>query len=349
VLVANVDAQRSSVPPERRADLYERVRQAVESVPGVVHAGVSAIVPMSGMGWNSNVSLPPGATKHSDVVWFNAVTPGFFATYGTRVLMGRDFTDRDVRTAVHVALVNEAFLRTYLDGGNPVGLTLECQTGPTNATAVTIVGVVEDAIYGSLREGKPPTVYVAMAQTPEAGWPFAGVAVRAASGSAAPLTRSIGSTIGRVDPDLSISFRLLAEQVETSMATERMVAVLSAFFGALALLLAAIGLYGVTAYGVSLRRTEIGVRMALGADARRVLHLVLGRVARLVAMGVLIGAAISFWATRFIASLLFGLEAHDTTTFAFAALILGAVAFVAAWLPAYRAARIHPASVLHEG
>jgi putative ABC transport system permease protein len=349
VLVANVDAQRSTVSPERRAELYERVRQAVQRVPGVSHAGVSVIVPMSGAGWNSNVSLPPLATKQSDVVWFNAVTPGFFAAYGTTVLTGRDFTAQDVRTAALVAVVNEAFTRTYFNGANPLGLTIEVQMGPFRHAAA-IIGVVEDAIYRSLREGKPATIYLPLAQLPpEAPWPFAGVAVRAASGSAAPLTRSVASTISRVDPGLSISFRPLAQQVEASMVTERMVAVLSAFFGGLALLLAAIGLYGVTAYGVSLRRTEIGVRMALGADARRVLRLVLGHVGRLVAAGVLVGAAISFWATRFIAALLFGLDAHDVATFALAALILATVGLVAAWLPAHRAARIDPANVLREG
>jgi predicted permease len=304
---------------------------------------------MSGAGWNSNVNLPPVATKKSDAVWFNAVTPGFFATYGTTVLAGRDFTAQDVRTAPLVAVVNEAFARTYFNRPNPLGLSIECQMGPFK-TAVTIVGVVEDAIYRSLREGKPATVYLPIAQLPpEAPWPFAGVAVRAAGGSAAPLTRSVAATISRLDPDLSISFRPLSDQVDASMVTERMVAVLSAFFGGLALLLAAVGLYGVTAYGVSLRRTEIGLRVALGADAGRVLRLVLGRVARLVAIGVVLGAAISFWATRFITALLFGLDAHDVATFVVAALILATVGLVAAWLPAYRAARIDPASVLREG
>jgi putative ABC transport system permease protein len=349
VIVANVDAQRSTLPGERRAELYESLRVAVQRVAGVSHAGVSVIVPMSGAGWNSNVTLPPGATKKSDVAWFNAVTPGFFAAYGTTVLAGRDFNSRDLRTAPLVALINEAFTRTYLNRAQPIGLSIECQMGPFTQRA-TIVGVVEDAIYRSLREGKPPTIYLPLAQLPpEAAWPFAGVAVRVASGSAAPLTRSIASAITRVDPNLSISFRPLAQQVDASMVTERMIAVLSAFFGALALSLAAIGLYGVTAYGVSLRRAEIGVRMALGADAKRVVGLILGRVGRLVAVGVLTGAAISYWATRFVAALLFGLEPHDVATFAVAALTLATVGFVAAWLPARRAARIDPASVLREG
>ena len=148
---------------------------------------------------------------------------------------------------------------------------------------------------------------------------------------------------------MSLTFRPLAEQFDALFVRERLVAVLAAFFGGLALLMAAIGLYGVTAYAVSCRRTEIGVRMALGADAARVVRLVLSRVAWMAGAGVALGLVLSLWAARFVSSLLYGLEAGDTATLAGAATVLAMVAALAAWLPARRAARIDPAEVLRNG
>ena len=176
------------------------------------------------------------------------------------------------------------------------------------------------------------------------------IVVRAAgTGSPMLLSKSLADVLARVEPSVSLTFRPLAEQFDALFVRERLVAVLSAFFGGLALLMAAIGLYGVTAYAVSCRRTEIGVRMALGADAGRVVRLVLGRVAWLVGAGVAVGLVISLWASRFVSSLLYGLEATDATTLTGAAAVLATVAALAAWLPARRAARIDPAEVLRNG
>ena len=147
---------------------------------------------------------------------------------------------------------------------------------------------------------------------------------------------------------MSLRFRLLSDQVSAGMIRERVLAMLSGFFGGLALLLAAVGLYGVTSYAVGLRRTEIGVRMALGADARRVMRLVLGRVALLVGLGVVIGAGLSLWVGRYVGELLFGLEPRDPVTLAGAAVILVFVGTVAAWIPARKAASIDPIEVLRE-
>ena len=152
-----------------------------------------------------------------------------------------------------------------------------------------------------------------------------------------------------MDPDVSLSFRPLRDQVDARLVRERVLALLGGFFGGLALLLAGIGLYGVTSYAVTLRRGEIGVRMALGADVARVLRLVLGRAARLVAFGVVIGAGLSLWLAKFVSSLLFGLEARDVATLAAAVAMMAAVGTLAAFLPAWRAARIDPVEVLREG
>jgi putative ABC transport system permease protein len=151
-----------------------------------------------------------------------------------------------------------------------------------------------------------------------------------------------------VDRDLAFTFRSLTDQVNASLTQERLIAILAGFFGALALLLAGLGLYGVTSYAIGRRKTEIGIRMALGAAPGGVIRLVLSHVSLLVGLGVLIGAGVSLWASKFVASLLYGLEPRDPVTLVGAALTLTAVAALAGWLPAWRASRIDPAEVLRE-
>jgi putative ABC transport system permease protein len=162
------------------------------------------------------------------------------------------------------------------------------------------------------------------------------------------MARSVSAALTAVDPDLVFTFRPMTDQVSASLTQERLVATLSGFFGALALLLAGLGLYGVTAYAVSRRRTEIGIRMALGAEAARVVRLVLSRVSVLVGLGVVIGAGLSWWASTFVAALLYGVEPRDPVTLVGAAGILAAVGAFAGWLPAWRASRIDPAEVLRD-
>jgi ABC-type antimicrobial peptide transport system permease subunit len=163
------------------------------------------------------------------------------------------------------------------------------------------------------------------------------------------LARSVASALTAADRDLSFSVRPLADQVNASLAQERLLAWLAAFFGALALLLAGLGLYGVTSYMVTRRRMEFGIRMALGAAPRGVITLVLARVSVLVTLGIVGGGVMSLWASRFVASLLYGLEARDLGTLAGSAAVLTIVAAFAGWLPARRASRIDPAEVLREG
>ena len=247
------------------------------------------------------------------------------------------------------AIVNEAFVRRFLGRLNPLGRLIARDGEPGQvAPKAEIVGVVKDAVYRNPREAIPPTVYLSMAQMDQM-WPFASLTVRATAGSPALLTKAVTAELTRVDPGLSLSFRLLSDDLRSSVMGERLLAMLSAFFGGLALLLAGMGLYGVTSYGVSQRRTEIGVRMALGAEAKGVIRLVLGQAVRLVALGLVIGAAFSLWASRFVSTLLFGLEPRDPATLAGAAAVLMAISLVAAGLPARRAARIDPAQVLREG
>ena len=173
--------------------------------------------------------------------------------------------------------------------------------------------------------------------------------VRSAAGRPSLLVKSLTATLEKVDRRVSLSFLPMADQFDGKLVRERIIAIISGFFGALALLLAGIGLYGVTSYGVSRRRVEIGIRMALGADAHTVIRLVVRRVALLVSLGVAIGAGLSFYAAKFVSALVFGLEPRDPFTFIGAAVVLAAVGGLAAWLPAQRASRIDPIEVLREG
>jgi putative ABC transport system permease protein len=242
-------------------------------------------------------------------------------------------------------LVNEAFVRRFLTGGHPVGTTFALTgrippSGDIPLGQRTVVGVVADAVYRSIRAPRRPTIYTALAQ--HEGpllYTYFYITVRSTADSPVLLTRSVAAALHAVNRDLTLTFRPVADQVHESLA---------GFFGALALLLAALGLYGVTSYAVERRRTEIGIRMALGAAPTTVIRLVLSRVLLLVGAGVLVGAAVSVWASRFVASLLYGLEPHDPATLVGAAVVLVAVGTLAGGLPAYRASRIDPAEMLRE-
>jgi len=213
------------------------------------------------------------------------------------------------------------------------------------------VGVVGDAVYSSLRAATPATWYAPLSQfdLPE----FAQVSLRlqlaVRSRTGAPVaSREVAAAIGRVNPGLALTFRPLSDYVSAARNQERLVALLAGAFGALGLLLAGLGLYGITAYAVAVRRSEIGIRMALGAVAGRIVQMVLGRVATLVAIGTIAGIALSLWLSRFVASLLYGVQPHDAPTLLGALIVLASVALVAGAIPARRAARTNPATVLRE-
>jgi predicted permease len=348
ILVASVNAQRAQLEPAERPELFRRVLDSASSVPGVASAALSAVTPISGSTWNNRIELPDGPqlAEKDRSTFINLISAGWFRTYGTPMIAGRDFTDADIAGAPAVVIVNETFARKFAFGRNPVGTHVR-QPGFGNRPTIDhqIVGYVKDAAYRSPREPVPPTMYIPYAQQPEPP-SFMSVSVRAAGGSPALLTKSLASALSQVHGDIAITFRPLADQVDAALTQERVVAMLSGFFGGLALLLAGLGLYGVTAYAVSRRRTEIGIRMALGAAPGSVVTMVLRRVAVLVGLGVIVGGGVSLWATRFVTTLLYGLEPRDPATFVAAVIVLGAIGAFAGWMPARRASRIDPASVL---
>jgi putative ABC transport system permease protein len=351
ILVVGINAQRVQLEPAGRPELFRRALEAASGVPGVAFAAVSAVTPISGSTWNNRIELPegPALTERERVTYINLVSERWFRTYGTPMIAGRDFTHADTAASPPVAIVNETFARRFSYGRNPVGTRIR-QPGSGTRPSIDreIVGYVRDAVYRSLREPVPPTMYVPYAQQPDPPSSMS-ISVRAAGGPPALLTRPLAAALSGVNRDLAITFRPLADQVNAALTQERIVAMLSGFFGALALLLAALGLYGVTSYAVSRRRTEIGIRMALGAAPGGVIRLVLRRVAILVSLGVLVGSAASLWAARFVETLLYGLQPRDPLTFVAAAVVLAVIGAVAGWLPARRAARIDPARVLRDG
>jgi predicted permease len=354
VLLVRLDPPPTSAEPLQRAALYERVATTVRETHGVAHAAISEVTPVSGMITDVYVETEsvPQLAPPQNISYKNVVTPDWFATYGTRLVAGRDFGDRDRRASPPVAIVNETFVRRFLDNGYPLGRRIR---NPTSAPGETrpwmeVVGIVADATYLSLRDRVPPTMYVPLAQQPD-GWgsfPFVTLSVRSANGSAVSLARSVSDSIARVDRDIAITFTPLKQQVDAALVQERILAILSGGFSTLALLLSALGLYSVTAYAVNRRRVEVGIRMALGAAPTGVVRLVLGRVTILLGIGVLIGTGASVWASKFVATLLYGLEPRDPGTLVSSVAVLAAVGALAGWLPAYRASSIDPAEVLRE-
>ena len=357
VLVAVVDGRRSAFPPSGRAALFERVRQAVATVPGVESAATSMATPLgsAGVRFDRDVQETGNPTfAGRDVRIFTCpVSPDWFRTFGTRLLAGRDIDARDQATAADVALINEAFARRHFEGENPIGRTIMVGNEPSDRKPVEIVGLVQNAAFTSVRDPVEPTMYRPLAQWDDeellASFPSISVSVRAAGDlPPARLSSSVASAIAGVDGALTVSFQSVTETLSVYYIRERLLALISGYFGVLALLLAGVGLYGVTSYSVSRRRTEIGVRMAIGANASAVVRLVLGRVAFLCGLGIIAGVVVSLWATRLVEALLFNTPARDPLMIGAAAVALALVAGGAGWLPARRASRIDPAEALRD-
>ena len=376
VLLALIDARRADLAPTARLAAYERIHERVLAVPGVEQAAVSITAPLGSM-WSRRIDVsgsrlrgtdapgvgPEGAgftdrpiPTNAPLAVFNGITAGWIATFGTPLLSGRDISKEDGQASPRVALVNQAFARKFLDGANPVGHTIQSMREP--GSSIEIVGFVADAVYRDLREPTLPTAYVPLSQSvdrslvedPTVTTPaIVTLSVRAASGHPGSLIKSVAAAIGEVNPTLALTFEPLDDRVSATLTRERLLAVLSAAFGVLALLMASIGLYGGTSYAVSLRRTEIGIRMALGATRASVIQLVLGRLAMLVGGGLVAGLAAAAWLSRFVATLLFHLEPGDPVTLVASVMTLALVAALAGWLPAYQASRLDPTQVLRDG
>ena len=321
---------------EQRKLFHSRLLADVQSLPGVVAAALAGDAPLSvNTGWSLMVQPDPAAPPRQAGASIAFISPGYFKTMDIPLLRGRDFDARDEAAPLRAVIVNENFVRSYIPPGrDPIGATV---IGNGNMT-FEIAGVVKDSASIGLRDLDQHMLYV-----PRGG---SVLHVRSAA-SPALLKASIEAAIHRLDPNVPVyDVRTVGEQIDRSIRTERTFATLSATFGLLALLLSAIGLYGVIANAVSRRTRELGIRLALGAAPGRILRLVLGEAGVLVAAGVVAGIPIA-WATgRAIRSLLYGVEPGDWRGVAAALGVLIAVAAMAAWIPARRASRVDPMSAL---
>jgi predicted permease len=350
LLVVALNLQMGDAPIEERPARVERLRDAAAAVPGVRSASVSRVRLLGGGGWQSGmVGVGDGAISRSKPsLWLNATTPGWFSTMGIPLRSGRDFEAGDRAGSGRVAIVNEAFVRQYLSGQQVLGQHVRLGFDPN--TRYEIVGVVGDAVYATARDGMVATMFVPVAQQPaKTFWPSVVLTINTAPGQRASVERAATAALARTDPAVAFTFGTFDQLVAATVTQERLIAMLSAFFGALALLLAAVGLYGVVAHTVRARQSEIGLRMALGATSLNIVRLVFQHVGVLVAAGLALGIAGSLWAARFVEALLFHLQARDPVTVVSASAVLVAVSLLAAWVPAHRAARLDPATVLREG
>jgi predicted permease len=354
LVVVNLNLVASAIPPEERGQRVERLRDAAASTPGVRSASASLRQLGGGMWFTNNrVGVGDGPLLPEDQenpVWRNAVSPGWFDTMGVVLRSGRDFGDRDRVGSPYVAIVNEAFVRRYLHGQQPIGQTLRVHSD--DSPRYEVVGVVADAVYTTPRDGMMPTMYVPFAQRNArewTSWSDAVLTVKASPGQRALVERDVTAALTQTDPTVLFTSRTFDQIVGATATQERLIAMMSGFFGVLALGLAGLGLYGVVAQAVSARRTEIGLRMALGAQPKGIVRLVFHRVGVLVAVGVALGLAGSWWAATSIAPFLFQVDARDPMTYSGTAAVLVAVGVLAAWLPARRASQLDPVTVLREG
>jgi putative ABC transport system permease protein len=339
VLVVEVELP-LDLPAPDRAPLYSRLLEDVRALPGVRSAGASVVTPIGGATWNNVVTAAETVSEPSDdrLVYFNQVSDGYFATLQTGIMRGRDFDRRDAPSSMPAAIVNAAMARAMFGSRDPIGERVRARLiGDTFEPPWTIVGVVEDAKYESLREEPLPTLYLSLSQNARPGSTMR-YSVRFA-GERATVADALVRTVADADPAISLRFDTLSDALAASLARDRMLALLSALFGGLALALAGVGLYGTLAYSVARRRAEMGVRLALGAPRARVLGMVLAEAAVVILGGIAAGLVVAVASSRLLASFLFGLDPLDPTTLAVAGVVLTAVAFAACLVPAWRAAK----------
>ena len=342
VLVVGTNLKTAKVPRDQQPSICEAIESRLRALPGVVSAGRSWTTPVSGSGWNGWIQTEwsKGLTGRNSLAWFNFVSPGYFGTLRVTLLAGRNFNDGDTKNAPAVVIVNQTLARRFFPNLNPLGRTFRIVENGKPGPPIEVVGVVRDSKYQTLREDTHSTAFFPATQITgdsEAETFELRTGVRPSG-----LVSAVQAAVGAVNKEIPLEFHSLAEQVNDSMVQERMLALLSGFFGTLALLLAMIGLYGTLSYLVAQRQTEFGIRMALGAERGSILRLVMRSVITVLAVGVVAGVGISLAATRVLQQLLFGLSPHDAVTMMVAVAVLSVVALIAGYLPARRATKVDP-------
>ncbi|HEY6251421.1 MAG TPA: ABC transporter permease [Candidatus Angelobacter sp.] len=345
VLLFRLDPRSTGITDDPRlVTMYQQVEQRVTSLPGVQAASFSVFNFNQGS-WNEPAWVFGGKTIADDnSASYNAIGPGYFATMGMSLVAGRNLGPQDTATSPKVAVINQTMAQRFFPGASPVGKRFGME-GPEHSNDIEVVGVVRDAKYIMLDERPRAMAFYPYTQyLPEwgIGLYLPNLEVRF-SGDSAAMVNAVRSAAAEINPRLPVAdVSTLSQQVDASMTQQRLVAQLSIFFGMLAALLACIGIYGLTSYAVSLRISEIGIRMALGARRIDVMRMVMREVITLVTTGLLVGVPLVLISERWTRSLLFGLSPMDPVTIAAALLLLLLVATLAGFFPARRAARVDP-------
>jgi len=341
----NVLMARVALPEQKYKDkaqtasFFDQLRQGVSSVPGVQAVELCQVVPFSGDGQGGPFLVEGVGQEQEKVAWLRSSTPGYFAAMGMSILKGRAFTSSDTETSQPVAIVDERLARMYSADGDLVGRRLRIGDGPW----LTIVGVVPNVKNRKLDEEAWPYVY-----RPYSQWVRRETMLVVRTGvDPAGIIAGVRQEVAKLDPELPLSKVSTIEQaMDRSLITTRLTNSLLAGFAATALLLALTGIYGVMSLNVANRRSEFGIRLALGAQTANVLRMILGQGLRLAVVGVAIGLIGAFALTRLLKGLLFGINASDPLTFAVIAVVLIVVALVACWIPARRATKVDPLEAL---
>ena len=337
ITVAFFGFHQSQIARDRYPEFQRQLLEEVRSVPGVFHAATTTNVPLIGGSWGHGVRI--GSSEGSSM--FTWVSPGYFQTMGIPLLKGREFSPNDTEASPRVAIVNQAFVNKLLGGADPIGQTLRTSPEPRYpSTVYEIVGVIPDTKYDDLRGETPPMTFAPASQFPDIGsW-----AKMMIHSDLAPETimTSVKLWISEKHPEIVMEFSAFQPQIREGFVRERLMAMVSGFFGLLAALLAVIGLYGLISYIVTRRRHEIGIRAALGAQPRDLRWLVLRETLLLAAVGTAIGVPATLMTGRLASSLLFGITATDPITIVSSTLLLVGAAILSGYLPARRAAKVDP-------
>jgi predicted permease len=329
--------------------LYREALGRLRALPGVQAAAVAEVVPLGGATEGTAIRIPGRPQANSldiPISNYTVVSPGYFSAVGTPILRGRAFLESDDANSAPVTVISESMARKFWPGRDPLGK----QVGPRSPIypAATIVGIAADVKRISLRDDPPPEMYVPYTQKIWPSLETMNIVLRTTEDPAAVAT-SAREAVESVDPDLPLAnVKPLEEVVKASMTSTRFTMLLLAAFGALALLVATVGMYGVVSYSVAHRTREIGIRMSLGARRRDILQLVLGQGARLAGLGIAIGLAASLGVTQGMRNSLYGVRPTDPVTFAAVSLLLLCVSLLACYVPARRAMRVDPATTLRQ-
>jgi predicted permease len=347
LLVADVQPPRD-VSEASRDQLIEELRGRVAALPGVEVAAFSHVGQLSGSALEFRISFPgqPVPGKESVLMIEQRISPGFLHAMGTRLVAGRDFTPSDDERGQLVAIVNESFARRFLSRRNPIGARFSRDTGSRAGELMEVVGVVEDSKWSNLRDEPSRMYYRPYGQM--GGTPVVRFAIRT-SGDPQALAAPLLQAAQTIDRRMTVSNVVpFTEIIDRTLVIERLVAQVSAAFGALALLIAAIGLYGVLSYSVVRRRREIGVRIAIGAPPRSVEWMMMRESLLLLVIGAGVGLPVAIVATKLMSSILFGLSPHDPASIIAALSVLTVATVAAAYIPARRAASTDPILALRE-